>query len=319
MRSAWEAAGLYPYNPKKVISTIVQQPASPIQQETQHQLIKTPGSIRSLRRLGRLLKDEGKLHPDINILLHASEKLATRLEIVQHENIGLRKAIIHEKKKRKRGRALQLFEEGDNPAQARFFSPEKISRIRMRNAEVEQEERQRQLDKQDRKLQGAISRAEKAREAQEKKEARQLARQAAREQVAREKQERRTVREAQRVERAAEAAKRKQDAEERRAQRLQAKEAKENAVGRRKRPLNEEGATRPAKRVRSEPSTERNACEIQESSILSDYIEIQLKLPINSGKKASSGAVNLREEVNAQKVRVVRSGRAIQLPMRYKE
>ena len=84
VRRAWEAAGLYPYNPKKVISTIVQQPASPIQQETQHQLIKTPGSIRPLRRLGRLLKDEGKLHPDTNILLHASEMLATRLEIVQH-------------------------------------------------------------------------------------------------------------------------------------------------------------------------------------------------------------------------------------------
>jgi hypothetical protein len=302
-----------------VISTVTEQPESPIQGDIQQKAMKTPGSIRSLRRLGRRLKDEGQLNRNANILLHASENLATKLDIAQHEVIGLRKAIIHEKKKRKRGKALQLFEEGDNPAQARFFSPEKIARIRQRNAAIEQEERQRQLDKQDMRLQGAISRAEKAREVEEKRAARQLARQSAREQAAREKQEKRDVREAQRAERAAEATKRKLDAEEKRAQRLQVKEAKEKATGRRKRPLEEDGVTESAKRPRLEPSTEHNAGATQDSSILSDFIEVRLNPPTKARKKASPEAVSLREEANAQNVRVARSGRAIQLPMRYKE
>ena len=133
------------------------------------------------------------------------------------------------------------------------------------------------------------------------------------------KPESRTVREAQKVERVIEATKRKQDAEERRAQRLQAKQAKESAVGRKKRPLNEGRATQPAIRVSSEPPTKRHACEMQESSIIPDFIEVQLEPPIESRIKASSGAVSLREEVGAQKVRVARSGRVIQLLMRYKE
>ena len=60
-------------------------------------------------------------------LLRTSEKLATKVDILQHEVQGLKKAVVQEKKKRKRGRKLDLREEGENPGQARFFSPSRHS------------------------------------------------------------------------------------------------------------------------------------------------------------------------------------------------
>jgi hypothetical protein len=113
VRSAWEAAGLYPLNPKRVISTIVRQETPPEEQQSQPQGYKTPGSTRSLRRTFRRLQDEGKIHPDAAVLLRAGEKFAADRDIVRHEVTGLRKAVIHEKKKRKRGKVMYLYDEGE--------------------------------------------------------------------------------------------------------------------------------------------------------------------------------------------------------------
>jgi len=158
VQSVWEAAGLYPLNPKRVISTIVRQQTPPEIQQTQH---KTPGSTRSLRRTFRRLQQEGKVHPDAAVLLRAGEKLAANHDIVRHENIGLRKAVLHEKKKRKRGKAMHLYDEGETEGQGRFFSPAKIARIRERTAIAEDTQRQHQLTAQDKKLQRAISKLKK--------------------------------------------------------------------------------------------------------------------------------------------------------------
>jgi putative cell wall-binding protein len=169
VRSAWEAAGLYPLNPKRVISTVLRQQTPPEERQNQSQQHKTPGSTRSLRRTFRRLQKEEKIHPDAAILLRASEKLAADRDIVRHENIGLRKAVLHEKKKRKRGKAMHLYDEGETEGQGRFFSPAKVGRILERIATAEDEQRQHQLSVQDKKLQMAISKAEKAREKEERK------------------------------------------------------------------------------------------------------------------------------------------------------
>ncbi|RMZ85692.1 hypothetical protein DV736_g6558, partial [Chaetothyriales sp. CBS 134916] len=269
--------------------------------------------------IDRHLEDEGKLDQNAKILLNASEQLATNLEISRHEVAGLRRTIIHEQKKRKCGKALKLLEEGENPSQARFFSPEKVARVRIQNEAIKQAEHQREQAKQDKKLQGAIARAEKARVAQEKKEARDLARQAAREQATREKQERLAIREARTAEKVAEAAKRKRDAEEKRAKRLQAKEAKEKGVSRRKRGIEANEVARPKKRLRSEPSPTRSAGASQDPSSLHDSVIVQSQPTKTSRKNLSSGAVRSQEEATAPSMRFARSGRAIQLPVRYKQ
>jgi hypothetical protein len=141
VRSAWEAAGLYPLNPKRVISIIIRQQTPLDEQKTQSQQYKTPGSTRSLRRTFRKLQDEGKIHPDAAVLLHAGEKFAADRDIIRHKNIGLRKAVIHEKKKRKRGKAIHLYDEGETEGQGRFFSPAKIGRIRERTRTAEEAQR----------------------------------------------------------------------------------------------------------------------------------------------------------------------------------
>jgi DDE superfamily endonuclease len=170
VRSAWEAAGLHPLNSERVISTVRRPQTPPEERQNQSQQYKTPGSSKSLRRAFRRLRDEGKIHPDAVILLHAGEKLAADLDIAQHEIIGLQKAVLQEKKKRKRGKAMHLYDEGETKGQGRFFSPEKIGRIRERVTAAEDAQRQHQLAMSDKKLQLAISRAEKAREVEERKQ-----------------------------------------------------------------------------------------------------------------------------------------------------
>ena len=67
---------------------------------------------------------------------------------------------------------MHLYDEGETKGQARFFSPAKVARARERMAAAEEAQHQHQLAVQDRKLQRAISRAEKAREIEERKQQR---------------------------------------------------------------------------------------------------------------------------------------------------
>ena len=94
--------------------------------------MKTPSSIRGIRRTFKQLQKEGHVNEDAKILLHASEKLTTELEIARHEIQGLRKTIIHEKKKRKRGKAMHLYDPEEKEGQVLFFSPVEITRIHER-------------------------------------------------------------------------------------------------------------------------------------------------------------------------------------------
>jgi hypothetical protein len=149
---------------------------------------------------------------------------------------------------------MNLFDPGEKEGQGLFFSPEKIARVRQRNADETQAELQHKQSQSDKKLQAAIARDEKAREAEEKKNARKLARQAAREEVAREKAEKQVVRQAERAQKAAETAKSKRDAAIAKAQRTQAKKATQKSGKSKKRSLNEDTSERPKKRARTRTS-----------------------------------------------------------------
>jgi hypothetical protein len=60
------------------------------------------------------LRKAGKITKKTAILLRVGEKLATELKIIRHENQGLRRAVIHEKKKRKHGKAINLYNPDEN-------------------------------------------------------------------------------------------------------------------------------------------------------------------------------------------------------------
>ncbi|PVI06823.1 hypothetical protein DM02DRAFT_472050, partial [Periconia macrospinosa] len=69
-------------------------------------------------------------------IIRACGKLAIQNEILQHENTGLRAALVEEKKKRKRGKGMGLFDK-ERPGEAQFFSPGKVAAVRQRAEEME--------------------------------------------------------------------------------------------------------------------------------------------------------------------------------------
>ena len=60
--------------------------------------MKTPTFTRELRYTFQKLQNQGQLGENTRILLRVGEKLATKLDIIKHENEGLHKAVLHEKK-----------------------------------------------------------------------------------------------------------------------------------------------------------------------------------------------------------------------------
>jgi DDE superfamily endonuclease len=314
VRSAWETTGIHPFNPSKVLSTFIR--AEVISQISPKQ-IKTPVSTRAIRRTFRQLQKEGHVDERAKIMLRAGEKLATELDIVRHENQGLRKAVFHEKKKRKRGKAMNLYDPEENEGQALFFSPAKIARVRQRVADEEQAEHQRKQIASDKKLQAAIARDEKAREAEEKKITRNLARQAAREQLAQEKAERQAVRQAQRAQKAAETAKRKRDAAEAKTQRIRAKEVTQKSAKSKKRSLEVDESERSIKRPRTHASRSRIATNSDDSIIPLDTTVVRLAGDTVSTVNSAQLSNRMRNAEGRPISLPLRSGRNTRLPARF--
>ena len=98
----------------------------------------------------------------INLIIQATEKLVIEKEILEHENKGVREALIKEKKRRKRDKAMKLFPKNE-ARQAMFFSPSKIATARTRQKELEAQKEQNRLDKKIEKERRAIEKKEKTR------------------------------------------------------------------------------------------------------------------------------------------------------------
>jgi hypothetical protein len=158
-----------------------------------------PDSARTLRRTYGRLHAEDHVDNEAAILVRAGEKLTAENKILRIENEGLRGAIFEEKRKRKRGKSLNFYEESEQEDQALFFSPAKVARARERAAALEEAELQQKRITADKKLQQAIAREEKAREAAEKKARKEAERTAAREKAAREKTAKTAEKEAKKV------------------------------------------------------------------------------------------------------------------------
>jgi len=98
------------------------------------------GSVRALRKTYGRLHAESHVNNKTAILVRTGKKLATKNKILRQENEGLRDAIFEEKRKRKRGKALDFHEKGEQAGQALFFSPAKITRARERAAALKKTE-----------------------------------------------------------------------------------------------------------------------------------------------------------------------------------
>jgi hypothetical protein len=313
---AFEAAGIEPFNPSRVITAIKRDITPPLPNTPGPS--KTPESSRALRRTFKRLQKEGHVDDQAAVLLRAGEKLATDNDLLRHENRGLRNAIIHEKKKRKRGKAMHFLDEGEIEGQALFFSPAKVARVRQRLRDADEAERQRKQTADDIKLQRAIGRAEKAREAEQKKNARVEACAAAKEERLRAKVEKKAERELQRQRKAEEAAQHKLIVEERKRQRLEVKKAHAEAISQKKRGIEEEEVVKPQKRSRLEQAQPRNQPKTRKSTVQTDSMSAQLQNDDNAIATSSTHIVHVREEDKGQVSLPLRSGRMVRLPVRFR-
>jgi hypothetical protein len=139
-----------------------------------------------------------------------------------------------------------------------------VAKIRAHQIDLEETEYRRKRQIEDKKLQAAIAREEKAKETAERKLRRELERIATREQLAKEKAERQAEKEAAKQKKRQEAEERKLEAERRRMQRIQAKKIFQNAVAGQKRLVDDMEIEGPRKRQHLARSQMRNQPSITE-------------------------------------------------------
>jgi len=194
IRSAFASTAVYPLGPEKILNQLKKKTPSPTLSDSEFNR-KTPSSVRGVRRAVKAIRSETTdIALELDLIIRASEKLAIRAEILEHENIGLRTALVGEKKRRKKGKPMGLFMR-DEPGQAMFFSPAKIATVRAHQEELEAQKEQEKLEKEVERQNRATQRERKAQEAQERRETRQRLQAEKLQQKEREKEARTTQKE----------------------------------------------------------------------------------------------------------------------------
>jgi hypothetical protein len=234
--TAFEATGIWPMDANVVLRRF----ASTLEGERSLSLGLSNNDWRKLDRLVRVaVKDtQQEESKKLSLSLHY---ISVQNELLKHENEGLREALQHKKKHKKKGKALDLQQRQEYHGGAVHWSPRKLREARAREAVRERDEIEEKLQK---------ARAKKQRE-----EA-QLQRQVELEEKRVERQRLKEIREKERAEKAA---KRQRQKDERdRAKALQssqkgkkrALQGVSSSIKRQKRDLNEPAGARP----REEPS-----------------------------------------------------------------
>ena len=104
-------------------------------------------------------------------LSQAFHQISTQKALLEHEVKGLREALVNERKRRKRGKALLLEEPEEYHGGAVFWSPRKVKEARDRQQLKEREEEQLQQQKAEAKRQREDARQAKAEAVQARRQA----------------------------------------------------------------------------------------------------------------------------------------------------
>ena len=122
IKKAWAKAGVYPIDSSKTLAMIGPRP--PPEQLPENP--STPMTCRSIRRMIKAYKTEPE--KATGILFRTVERLASQHEIDVHINKGLKKALVTEKQKRRKGRKLNLL--GEDSSTPQLFSPGRVQVLR---------------------------------------------------------------------------------------------------------------------------------------------------------------------------------------------
>lgn len=156
IESAFKKTGIFPLNPQLILDVITK----PVKEEVP-QCIKTPMTNYAVRRIRRAYKND-PTSPLLKKILRANERLAAEHSIDQHVIKGLNLALKAEKKRRQRGKRLNLLGEEDSGPQ--FYSPSKVQAARERQTAKEDEKLQKQQQIEEREALAAAARHQKEKE-----------------------------------------------------------------------------------------------------------------------------------------------------------
>lgn len=165
IESAFRKTGIFPYNPALVLDVIT-IPA-PIEAPIASGTLKMPLTCRAVRRMQRAYADNPS-PTKLKKIFRANERLAAEQDISRHVIRGLTEALQDEKKRRKRGKRLNLLGVEDGGPQ--FFSPTKVQAARDFQATKEAEEALRRLNINEKKVAAAAKKEEKEKEKERKRE-----------------------------------------------------------------------------------------------------------------------------------------------------
>ena len=174
INSAFTQTGIWPFNPRIILDKYEPRPVTPLQNsERGKNCLKTPLSVRKIRQFNKaILKSPSK--DMIRKLIKANEINASQAAIAKHQVEGLKEALVIEKKKRKRGKKLNLI--GEDAGKAQWFGTEEILRANKLEDEKEARIIQEKQDKIAKKDQAAVDRAIKAAQKKQEKEERAIQR-----------------------------------------------------------------------------------------------------------------------------------------------
>ena len=175
IQSAFEATGIFPLNASRVLDVL--NPPSHTPQKPAPICAKTPVTLKSFRYAIRAQK-KATSSEGLEQISDGFAKVITERDLYKATVEQLTQALLMEKKKKQRGKRLNLLGEEDNKPQ--IFTPTKIQAALARNAEKEQEEKQKKEEK-DRKK---GERTQKQLEKEEQQTDREIACQVAREEKA---------------------------------------------------------------------------------------------------------------------------------------
>jgi hypothetical protein len=172
--SGFESTGLHSFNPQRVISKFAKKDEN---RPSFSSSTNTVVGAEDWKRIEKLLKAVvsniyEKKAQQLSNTMHA---LSTENMLLKMQNDGLKKRLVNEKKRRKRGKPLMLDFPTSNEGGAIFYSPNKMQQARDRQdqkaANAEAERRQKEVDKTCKKAEKAA----KVRLVEERKTARTYA------------------------------------------------------------------------------------------------------------------------------------------------
>ena len=143
---AFQATGLSPFNPDAILQRFnSRQPISGTLSDSDSSALSASNWRKTEGLLREVVKDRGD--PRAQKLSQAFHSISVQKTLLEQETKGLREALLNEKLRRKRGKALPLEQPEEYHGGAIFWSPRKIKEARDRQRQQELKEKQQQLQK----------------------------------------------------------------------------------------------------------------------------------------------------------------------------